>query len=227
MFEEILDEHKDANGYSLDTELTADDWQKLVGAVQAAGRARRAASRFRRIRRSSSGARSARCSALDECRANTYRRLQQHSRRLGHRGQRAGHGVRQYGRDDSATGVAFTRNPSTGEKTLYGEFLINAQGEDVVAGIRTPQAITEAARKEAGSDKPSLKSAMPAAFAELTRIYGALEKHYRDMQDHRVHHRARQALDAADAHRQAHGQGGAQDRRRYGERRTDHARTKR
>jgi pyruvate,orthophosphate dikinase len=85
--------------------------------------------------------------------------------------------------DDSATGVAFTRNPSTGEKKLYGEFLINAQGEDVVAGIRTPQEITEDARKEAGSDKPSLEAAMPAAFKELTRIYGVLEKHYRDMQD--------------------------------------------
>ena len=85
--------------------------------------------------------------------------------------------------DTSATGVAFTRNPSTGEKQLYGEFLINAQGEDVVAGIRTPQEITEAARKEAGSDKPSMESAMPEAFAELMRIYGALERHYRDMQD--------------------------------------------
>ena len=85
--------------------------------------------------------------------------------------------------DTSATGVAFTRNPSTGEKRLYGEFLINAQGEDVVAGIRTPQEITEVARKEAGSDKPSMEQAMPAAFKELTRIYGALEKHYRDMQD--------------------------------------------
>jgi len=85
--------------------------------------------------------------------------------------------------ETSATGVAFTRNPSTGEKRLYGEFLINAQGEDVVAGIRTPQEITEIARQESGSDKPSLELAMPAAFAELTRIYGRLEKHYRDMQD--------------------------------------------
>src|SRR5438105_5465189 len=83
----------------------------------------------------------------------------------------------------SATGVAFTRNPSTGEKVLYGEFLINAQGEDVVAGIRTPQEITEAARTAASSDKPSMERAMPAAFAELTRIYQALERHYRDMQD--------------------------------------------
>jgi pyruvate,orthophosphate dikinase len=85
--------------------------------------------------------------------------------------------------ETSATGVAFTRNPSTGEKRLYGEFLINAQGEDVVAGIRTPQEITEVARQEAGSDKPSMEAAMPDAFKELTRIYRALEKHYRDMQD--------------------------------------------
>ncbi|HKG01131.1 MAG TPA: pyruvate, phosphate dikinase, partial [Xanthobacteraceae bacterium] len=85
--------------------------------------------------------------------------------------------------ESSATGVAFTRNPSTGDKRLYGEFLINAQGEDVVAGIRTPQEITEAARREAASDKPSLQATMPAAFAELTRISNLLEHHYRDMQD--------------------------------------------
>jgi pyruvate,orthophosphate dikinase len=85
--------------------------------------------------------------------------------------------------DTSATGVAFTRNPSTGEKRLYGEFLINAQGEDVVAGIRTPQEITEAARQESGSDRPSLEHAMPEAYAELTRICDRLEKHYRDVQD--------------------------------------------
>jgi pyruvate,orthophosphate dikinase len=85
--------------------------------------------------------------------------------------------------ETSATGVAFTRNPSTGEKSLYGEFLLNAQGEDVVAGIRTPQEITEKARVAAGSDKPSMENSLPDAFKELTRIYGVLEKHYRDMQD--------------------------------------------
>src|SRR4029077_19138270 len=85
--------------------------------------------------------------------------------------------------DTSATGVAFTRNPSTGENALYGEFLVNAQGEDVVAGIRTPQDITEAARIAAGSDKPSLERAMPKAFADFQAICGKLEKHYRDMQD--------------------------------------------
>ena len=85
--------------------------------------------------------------------------------------------------ETSATGVAFTRNPSTGDARLYGEFLVNAQGEDVVAGIRTPQPITEEARIEAGSDKPSLEAVMPAAFAEFKAICGTLERHYRDMQD--------------------------------------------
>src|SRR5688500_14152331 len=85
--------------------------------------------------------------------------------------------------ENSATGVAFTRNPSTGEHKLYGEFLVNAQGEDVVAGIRTPQNITEAARIEAGSDRPSLQKIMPEAFASFVAISERLEKHYRDMQD--------------------------------------------
>src|SRR5690606_36167600 len=85
--------------------------------------------------------------------------------------------------ETSATGVAFTRNPSTGEKRLYGEFLINAQGEDVVAGIRTPQNLTEEARIEAGSDKPSMEKAMPEAFAAFVEIADKLERHYRDMQD--------------------------------------------
>ena len=83
--------------------------------------------------------------------------------------------------DDSATGVAFTRDPSTGEKAFYGEFLINAQGEDVVAGIRTPQPITKIAAQESGMK--SLEEAMPAAYDQLVGIYQKLESHYRDMQD--------------------------------------------
>ncbi len=83
--------------------------------------------------------------------------------------------------DDSATGVAFTRNPSTGEKAFYGEFLINAQGEDVVAGIRTPQPITKVAAAAAGV--MSLEEALPQAYAQLVEIYKKLESHYRDMQD--------------------------------------------
>jgi pyruvate,orthophosphate dikinase len=85
--------------------------------------------------------------------------------------------------NSSATGVAFTRNPSTGEKELYGEFLVNAQGEDVVAGIRTPQSITEAARIASGYDRPSMEKLMPEAFTEFRRICTELEAHYRDMQD--------------------------------------------
>ena len=83
--------------------------------------------------------------------------------------------------ETSATGVAFTRNPSTGVKELYGEFLVNAQGEDVVAGIRTPQNITEQARIEAGSDAPSLEALMPATFRELRHTFDLLEQHYRDI----------------------------------------------
>ncbi len=85
--------------------------------------------------------------------------------------------------ETSATGVAFTRNPSTGAKELYGEFLLNAQGEDVVAGLRTPQNITEAARIAAGAQEPSMEAALPGVFAEFARAAGLLEKHYRDMQD--------------------------------------------
>lgn len=85
--------------------------------------------------------------------------------------------------NSSATGVAFTRNPSTGERALYGEFLVNAQGEDVVAGIRTPQSITEEGRISSGSEKPSMEKLMPEAFRELCGICTELEIHYRDMQD--------------------------------------------
>src|SRR3712207_6356369 len=85
--------------------------------------------------------------------------------------------------ETSATGVAFTRNPSTGEAKLYGEFLINAQGEDVVAGIRTPQTLTKAAREEMGEAAPSMEEAMPAVFAHFREVVERLERHYRDMQD--------------------------------------------
>src|SRR3712207_2389911 len=85
--------------------------------------------------------------------------------------------------ETSATGVAFTRKPSTGERELYGEFLINAPGEDVVAGFRTPEDITEKARQASGSDKPCMERAMPEAYAWLVRIYRILECHYLDMQD--------------------------------------------
>jgi len=85
--------------------------------------------------------------------------------------------------DDCATGVAFTRDPSTGEKRFFGEFLVNAQGEDVVAGIRTPQSINIEGKKRSGSDLPSMEEVLPVCYKELVKIYNRLEKHYRDMQD--------------------------------------------
>ena len=85
--------------------------------------------------------------------------------------------------DDSATGVAFTRNPATGEDHIYGEYLVNAQGEDVVAGIRTPQELTRAAREVAGTKALSMEEVMPDMFGELSAVFDKLENHYRDMQD--------------------------------------------
>ena len=182
LFEDILAEHKDANGYSLDTELTADDWKKLVSLYKARVEEESGKPFPQDPREQLWGAIGAVFGSWMNARAKTYRRLHNIPESWGTAVNVQAMVFGNMG-DDSATGVAFTRNPSTGEKKLYGEFLINAQGEDVVAGIRTPQEITEEARKEAGSDKPSLEGAMPAAFKELTRIYGALEQHYRDMQD--------------------------------------------
>lgn len=85
--------------------------------------------------------------------------------------------------NDCATGVAFTRDPSTGEKKFFGEFLVNAQGEDVVAGIRTPQPINSQSKNDSNSDLPTLEEVMPKAYAELVEVYNRLEKHYKDMQD--------------------------------------------
>ncbi len=181
-FEEILDEHKDRSGYTLDTDLDAADWEQVVARFKERVEEESGAPFPQDPHAQLWGAIGAVFGSWMNQRAVTYRRL---------------HGIPEswgtavnvqamvFGNmgETSATGVAFTRNPSTGEKKLYGEFLINAQGEDVVAGIRTPQEITEAARKEAGSDKPSMEKALPRAFAELKRIHAALERHYRDMQD--------------------------------------------
>jgi pyruvate,orthophosphate dikinase len=182
VFEEILDEHKDRHGYMLDTDLSADDWAQLVARYKARVEEEHGAPFPQDPHAQLWGAIGAVFGSWMNQRAITYRRLHAIPESWGTAVNVQAMVFGNMG-DTSATGVAFTRNPSTGEKRLYGEFLINAQGEDVVAGIRTPQEITEIARAESGSDKPSLERAMPVAFAELTRIYGHLEKHYRDMQD--------------------------------------------
>ena len=109
--------------------------------------------------------------------------------------------------DDSATGVAFTRDPSTGERRHYGEFLVNAQGEDVVAGIRTPQPLTEEMKRATSSDLPSMEEVMPEAFAELAAVFDKSRSPLPGHAGHRVHHTGQAALDSADPVRQAHDTG--------------------
>ncbi len=181
-FEDILDSYKDGKGYSLDTDLTADDWVTVIGKYKDAVEQETGKAFPQDPHAQLWGAISAVFGSWMTARAVTYRRLHDIPESWGTAVNVQSMVFGNMG-DSSATGVAFTRNPSTGEKKLYGEFLINAQGEDVVAGIRTPQDITEEARKESGSDKESMESALPDAFKELTRIYKLLEKHYRDMQD--------------------------------------------
>jgi pyruvate,orthophosphate dikinase len=181
-FEEILDDYKDKHGYTLDTELSADDWVELVHRYKERLEEERGAPFPQDPHEQLWGAIGAVFGSWMNQRAITYRRLHNIPESWGTAVNVQAMVFGNMG-ESSATGVAFTRNPSTGDRRLYGEFLINAQGEDVVAGIRTPQEITEAARREAGSDKPSMETALPQAFAELTRIYGVLERHYRDMQD--------------------------------------------
>jgi pyruvate,orthophosphate dikinase len=181
-FEDILDDHKDRNGYLLDTDLDADDWVELVARYKERLEEEHGAPFPQDPHEQLWGAISAVFGSWMNQRAITYRRLHNIPENWGTAVNVQAMVFGNMG-ETSATGVAFTRNPSTGEKKLYGEFLINAQGEDVVAGIRTPQEITEAARAEAGSDKPSMERALPDAFKELTRIHDVLERHYRDMQD--------------------------------------------
>ena len=181
-FEDILEDHKVRKGLTLDTELEADDWVDLVARYKERVEDEQGKPFPQDPREQLWGAIGAVFGSWMNQRAITYRKLHNIPESWGTAVNVQAMVFGNMG-DTSATGVAFTRNPSTGEKRLYGEFLINAQGEDVVAGIRTPQEITEVARKEAGSDKPSMERAMPAAFKELTRIHEKLERHYRDMQD--------------------------------------------
>jgi pyruvate,orthophosphate dikinase len=181
-FEELLDRHKELQGYHLDTDLDADDWAELVEQYKKRVQDELGKPFPQDPHEQLWGAIGAVFGSWMNQRAKTYRRLHSIPESWGTAVNVQAMVFGNMG-NTSATGVAFTRNPSTGEKKLYGEFLINAQGEDVVAGIRTPQEISEAARIEAGSDKLSMEKAMPEAYAELARIYNRLERHYRDMQD--------------------------------------------
>ena len=181
-FEEALEHYKETKGFSLDTELGAEDWKHMIGLYKKIVRDEHGADFPQGAEDQLWGAIGAVFSSWMIPRAKKYRELNGIPESWGTAVNVQAMVFGNMG-DTSATGVAFTRNPSTGERALYGEFLINAQGEDVVAGIRTPQDITEKARIEAKSDKPSMERAMPESYAELVRIYGLLETHYRDMQD--------------------------------------------
>jgi pyruvate,orthophosphate dikinase len=182
LFEEILDEQKEAKGVDMDTDLDAEDLKRIAAMFKDRVQKELGKPFPENVDEQLWGAIGAVFGSWHSPRANTYRRLHNipeewgtavniQAMVFGNRGE------------TSATGVAFTRDPSTGENLLYGEFLINAQGEDVVAGIRTPQPISKVVRERQGGKKPSMEEAMPKAFAELKAIADKLEHHYRDMQD--------------------------------------------
>ncbi len=182
LFEDILDTHKNNKGAIQDTELDAEDWQDIVDAYKVVVEQELGRPFPQDTAEQLWGAIKAVFSSWQNARAKTYRRLHDipddwftavnvQAMVFGNLG------------GTSATGVAFTRNPSTGDNEIYGEFLVNAQGEDVVAGIRTPQPLTEAARIEAGETEPSLEAIMPETYGQLAGVFETLEKHYRDMQD--------------------------------------------
>ena len=181
-FEEILEDYKERNELTLDTEIDADAWLGIIEKFKALVEEELEKPFPQDPQEQLWGAVGAVFSSWMVPRAVTYRRLHDLPASWGTAVNVQAMVFGNMG-EDSATGVAFTRNPSTGEKALYGEFLVNAQGEDVVAGIRTPQDITEKARIEAGSSNPSLESLMPAAFAEFQSYCDRLEAHYKDMQD--------------------------------------------
>ena len=181
-FEEVLDDHKDRLGVTIDTDLDADNWQAVIADYLAVVEDRLGQPFPQDPNDQLWGAIGAVFDSWMNDRAKFYRRMHDipeswgtavniQSMVFGNMGQ------------TSATGVAFTRNPSTGEARLYGEFLINAQGEDVVAGIRTPQSLTRAGREEMGETAPSMEEAMPEVFGQFVEVVGRLETHYRDMQD--------------------------------------------
>ncbi|MGA0604544.1 pyruvate, phosphate dikinase [Phenylobacterium sp. VNQ135] len=182
MFEEILDEHKDRLDARVDTDLTAKDWEAVVADYKRAVEGELGRPFPQDPHEQLWGAIGAVFASWMNDRAKFYRRMHDIPESWGTAVNVQSMVFGNMG-ESSATGVAFTRNPSTGENKLYGEFLINAQGEDVVAGIRTPQPLTRAAREEMGDVSPSMEEALPEVFTQFKAVVEKLEKHYRDMQD--------------------------------------------
>jgi len=181
-FEDLIENYKLTKGVTLDTDLDAEDWKKLIKDFRDVIKREIKKDFPQDVNQQLWGAVGAVFQSWRNQRAKTYRKLNNIPEEWGTAVNVQSMVFGNMG-DDCATGVAFTRNPSTGDKSFYGEYLINAQGEDVVAGIRTPQNITKKARLEAKSDAPSMEETMPAVYGELVKIYKKLEKHYKDMQD--------------------------------------------
>jgi len=182
LFEEALEIAKEDRGYFADTEMTADDWQELVSEFKTIAEGELGHPFPQDVNEQLWGAIRAVFDSWDADRAKVYRRL---NNIPGDWGTAVNVQAMVFGNmgETSATGVAFTRDPATGDRHYYGEWLVNAQGEDVVAGIRTPQYLTKRGREAAGAELPSMEEAMPAAYEELARVFDLLENHYKDMQD--------------------------------------------
>jgi len=181
-FEEALEIAKEDRGHSLDTDMSAADWQALVAEYKDLVRELWGKPFPQDVHDQLWGAIGAVFGSWQSERAKVYRRLNDIP---GDWGTAVNVQAMVFGNmgDTSATGVAFTRDPAKGDNAYYGEFLINAQGEDVVAGIRTPQYLTRAAREAAGAKPLSMEEAMPEVYAQLAQVFHTLETHYRDMQD--------------------------------------------
>jgi len=182
LFEELLENHKLEAGLTLDTELKAEDWKAVVGGYKDVVKEAIGKPFPQDPQEQLWGAIGAVFGSWMNQRAITYRRLHDIPASWGTAVNVQAMVFGNMG-DDCATGVAFTRNPSTGSNEFYGEYLVNAQGEDVVAGIRTPQHLTVAGKLANKSQLPAMEEVMPEVFAELLKVRQRLESHYRDMQD--------------------------------------------
>ncbi len=179
-FEDILENFKNLNGFASDTDLDAGAWRDIIAEYKEAIEREHGQPFPQDTKVQLWGAIAAVFNSWQNTRAVTYRRLHDIPDEWGTAVNVQAMVFGNLG-ETSATGVAFTRNPSTGEKLVFGEFLPNAQGEDVVAGIRTPQPLTKIS--SSGHLGAALEDVMPASYAELIKIFDQLEAHYHDMQD--------------------------------------------
>ncbi|WP_440920658.1 pyruvate, phosphate dikinase [Candidatus Pelagibacter sp.] len=181
-FEELIENYKLTKGVLLDTELDEDDWDGLIKDFKNIVKEKTKKEFPQDVYQQLFGAISAVFLSWESNRAKIYRKLNHIPSEWGTAVNVQSMVFGNMG-NDCATGVVFTRNPSDGSNNIYGEYLINAQGEDVVAGTRTPQYITKKAKREAKVEALSMEESMPKVYLQLHKILKKLEAHYKDMQD--------------------------------------------